>query len=366
MAYTSINDPSEYFQTTLYTGTGSGLSVTNSGNSNLKPDWVWVKDRGATNDHKITDSSRLNGSSQPTRTLESNTDAAEYDDSGEGSDATTSFNTDGFTVGTNGNYNTDGNTYVAWQWKANGGTATATVSESGNNPANVRQTNTDAGFSIITYTGTGAVGTIAHGLGVVPEMIIVKNRGRQKDWCVYHHNVASDPQTDKIELNLSGPVSDDGAVWNDTAPSSSVFTVGPSDERTNANDDTYVAYVFAEKQGYSRFGNYIGNGTTDGGFVYTGFKPAWLMVKEIVNGGGWGIWDNKRLPFNTAGTAIRLLANTNAADDASNDNRIDFLSNGFKVRTSSGSFNQNATTMIYMAFAESPFVSSTGTPGTAR
>jgi len=161
MAYTTIDDPSAYFQTALYTGTGSGFSVTNSGNSDLQPDWVWVKDRSTTNDHKITDSSRL-ASGKPSITLESNTTAVEFDDADPMS--TDSFDTDGFTIGTNGNYNTDGNTYVAWQWKANGGTRT-TFTESGNNPAGGRQVNTTAGFSIIDYTGTGgAGGTIAHGL----------------------------------------------------------------------------------------------------------------------------------------------------------------------------------------------------------
>ena len=367
MAYTTVDDPSEYFQTTLYAGTGSGQSITNTGNSNLKPDWVWVKDRGATNDHKITDSSRLGGGSGPTRTLESNTDAAEYDDQGEGSDATTSFNTDGFTIGTNGNYNTDGNTYVAWQWKCNGGTLETEVAEGAyatNSPANIRQTNTDAGISIITYTGTGAAGQIQHGLGAVPHLILTKQRSNAENWAVYHHENTSAPATDYLLLNATSATADNSNRWNDEAPTTNVFTVGSANE-VNTNDRTYVAYVFTEKQGYSRFGNYIGNGTTDGGFVYTGFKPAWLMVKEIVSGGGWGMWDNKRMPFNTS-AAIRLLANTNAADDTSNDNRIDFLSNGFKVRTSSGGFNQNATTYIYFAFAESPFVSSEGVPTTAR
>ena len=353
MAYTEIDDPSVYFQTTLYTGNGGALNIVNGGNSDLQPDWVWLKDRTATNSHRIVDSSR-----GVQKAIRSNATNAEGTDTG----LVTAFNSDGFSHNsTDTAWNGDGDTYVAWQWKANGGTRT-TFAESGNNPAGGYQANTTAGFSIVDYTGTGATGTIAHGLGAKPEVILVKGRDDGHAWIVGHTN--SGAGFDVLVLNATDAASNGASEFNDTVPTSSVFTV-KSAGGTNKDGEKYIAYCFAEKQGFSRFGNYIGNGTTDGGFVYTGFKPAWLMVKEIVSGGGWGMWDNKRMPFNTS-AAIRLLANTNAADDTSNDNRIDFLSNGFKVRTSSGGFNQNATTYIYLAFAESPFVSSTGTPTTAR
>ena len=357
MAYTTIDDPSAYFQTALYTGTGSGFSVTNSGNSDLQPDWVWVKDRDASNDHKITDSSRL-ASGKPSITLESNTTAVEFDDADPMS--TDSFDTDGFTIGTNGNYNTDGNTYVAWQWKCNGGTTETAVDESGSNPANVRQTNTDAGFSIITYTGTGSAGTIAHGLGAVPHVIIIKCRNIAHDWCVYHHKNTAAPETDFLVLNESNATADNDNKWNDTAPTSTNITLKDGGG-VNANDQTHVAYVFTEKQGYSKFGSYTGNGSTDGAFVYTGFSPAWVMVKRTDSGNNWHMHDNKRVTSNPNNiTQYANLANADASED------LDMLSNGFRLKESGGGYNANNGTYVYMAFAESPFVSSEGVPTTAR
>jgi len=352
MAYTTIDDPSAYFQTALYTGNNSNRSITNDGNSDLQPDWIWGKSRSDADSPTATDSSRGN-----TKVLTPSSDEAE----GTASDYVTAFNSDGFSLGTNNGMNKNTLTYVAWQWKCNGGTATATVSESGNNPANVRQTNTDAGFSIITYTGTGAVGTIAHGLGVVPEFIIVKNRGRVKDWCVYH---ASIEETHKLELNLTSAKSDDNAVWNDTAPTSSVFTVGPSDERTNANDDTYVAYCFAPIQGYSKFGSYTGNGSENGPFVYTGFKPRWIMFKNAGAAEEWVLQDTTRNPNNPVTKNIRVDSNIAEADASNLD--IDFLSNGFKNRSNQAQLNSDGVSYVYMAFAEHPFVSSEGVPTTAR
>ena len=355
MAYTTIDDPSVYFQTALYTGTGSGFSVTNSGNSNLQPDWVWVKDRDASNDHKITDSSRL-ASGKPSITLESNTEAAEFDDADPMS--TDSFDADGFTIGTNGNYNTDGNTYVAWQWKANGGTATATASESGDNPAYSVQANTDAGFSIVTYTGTGAdTSTVAHGLGAVPKMIIFKRRDGTPNWMVHHAKLSS--ATKRVNLNTTNAEGDASNFLDDTAPTSSVFTLGFS-AAVNADGGTFVAYCFAEKQGYSSFGKYTGNGLTDGPFVHTGFSPAWVMVKRTDAGNNWHMHDNKRVTSNPNNKT--LYANLNNAD-ASED--LDMLSNGFKLRESGGGYNADTGTYIYMAFAEKPFVSSEGVPTTA-
>ena len=364
MAYTTIDDPSAYFQTALYTGTGSGFSVTNSGNSNLQPDWVWVKDRDASNDHKITDSSRL-ASGKPSITLESNTTAVEFDDADPMS--TDSFDTDGFTIGTNGNYNTDGNTYVAWQWKCNGGTTETAVDESGSNPANVRQTNTDAGFSIITYTGTGSAGTIAHGLGAVPHVIIIKCRNIAHDWCVYHHKNTAAPETDFLVLNESNATADNDNKWNDTAPTSTNITLKDGGG-VNANDQTHVAYVFTEKQGYSKFGKYTGNGLADGPYIHTGFKPAWVMVKKSSADHSWYMqYGSTNIDSGDQGSnpvKNSLQANSNSAD--ASENSMDFLSNGFKLRTTGNGHNTDTGTYIYMAFAEKPFVSSEGVPATAR
>ena len=362
MAYTTIDDPSAYFQTLLYTGNATGRSLTNTGNSDLQPDLVWVKDRGATNDHKITDSSRLGGGSGPTRTLESNTANAEYDDQGEGSDATTSFNSDGFTIGTNGNYNTNNNTYVAWQWKANGGTTTS-FNESGNNPGGTYQANTTAGFSIVTTTGTGGDGTVSHGLGAVPHVMISKGRSNSGGWVVYHRGNTSAPETDALNLSSNSGTSDSDVWYNDTAPTSSVFTLGTTND-VNGDTRTYVHYLWTEIQGYSKFGNYTGNGNDNGPFIYTGFKPAWLMIKRTT-ANQWGIFDSARGAFNEI--TMNLDADSNSAENtATNYDDLDFLSNGFKLREENDDINASDGTYVYMAFAEHPFVSSTGVPCTAR
>ena len=351
MAFTTINDSSAHFQVTLYTGTGSNQSITNGGNSNLQPDWVWVKDRSTTNDHKITDSSRL-ANSKPSLTLESNTTNAQYDDADPMS--TDSFDSDGFTIGTNGNYNTNTNTYVAWQWKANGGT---TSSNTSGNITTTVQANTTAGFSIVTWEGANSTATLGHGLGAVPELIISKCIDTTQEWGVYHKDVGND---DYLHLNEAADEQDNAAYWNDTTPTSTVWSVGNSGP-TNDNGDSMIAYVFTPIQGYSKFGSYVGNGNADGTFVYTGFKPAWVLTK----GGSddWCIIDNKRNAFNPG--SKRLFPNTNAAESTTAD-WMDFLSNGFKPRVSDGKHNGNGTTYFYIAFAEHPFVSSKGVPVTAR
>ncbi len=355
MAYTTIDDPSKYFQTALYTGNGGTLSITNDGNSNLQPDWIWTKERSGTSgnqNHTITDSSRGN-----TKQLFVNLPSADATSSA----FVTSFDSDGFSLGDNANINNNSSTYVAWQWKCNGGTTETAVDESGSNPANVRQTNTDAGFSIITYTGTGSAGTIAHGLGVAPDWIIVKGRDIATDGMVYHGANTSAPETDALTQPETSATSDNAGWWNDTAPTSSVFTLGTHD-RVNKDGNTYIAYCFAEKQGYSKFGGYTGNGNADGPFVYTGFSPAWLMIKRTDSGEGWHMVDHKR-DVNENNT--RLQAESSGADDTS-EGGLDMLSNGFKIRTAWAGFNADGGTYVYMAFAESPFVSSTGIPTTAR
>jgi len=361
MAYTTINDPSAYFQTALYTGTGSTQSITNDGNSNLKPDWVWVKSRSNGGAHNVVfDSSR-----GVNNRLITNLTIAE--DTGDGYGVVSAFNTDGFTVNPQTNLiNVGGNgyTYVAWQWKANGGTTTA-FSESGSNPGGTRQTNTDAGFSIISYTGTGSNGTIAHGLPSTPEFIIFKRRDATQFWCVWHQAIGDD---NKLALHLADGLDADGAFMASTLPTSTNITVGGASVNTNADGGTYICYAFSPIQGYSKFGKYVGNGVGDGPFVYTGFKPAFVMFKRL-GSQSWDIHDSTRDPFNPM--PRRLLPNlayqeeTRPTSGASID-CMDFLSNGFKIKSIETILNASGDTYIYMAFAENPFVTSTGVPTTAR
>ena len=359
MAYTTIDDPSAYFHTQLYTGTGSNQSITNDGNSDLQPDWVWVKDRSAANDHKLTDSNRLS-SGNPTITLEANTNGAEYDDADPA--ATTAFNSDGFTVGTNGNYNTNNNNYVAWQWKANGGTTTSNGA-SGDIKASVTQREDTAKFAICTYTGTGINAgqshRVNHGLGTTPHLMLFKSRGASGDWVVYHHKNTSAPETDYLVLNSDAATVDSANKFNDTAPNTSYATIGGDD---NISSGTMVLYSFAEVQGYSKFGSYKGNNNTDGTFVYLGFKPAFLVLKRGSAVNHWHLFDNKRDTDNV----IQKHHGADYNNSEGSNTSCDFLSNGFKLRTTLVGVNGDGDDYVYMAFAEHPFVSSEGVPVTAR
>jgi len=357
MAYTTIDDPSAHFQTAIWTGNNvNNRAITNDGNSDLQPDFIWLKDRNVGFGYRLTDSTR-----GITKNLASETTGAE-------STSTTqyaSWNTDGFTLIYGGqqvpNYN--GNTYVAWQWKANGGTTTA-FNESGSNPGGTRQTNTDAGFSIISYTGTGSNGTIAHGLPSTPEFLIFKRRDATQFWCVWHQAIGDDY---KLALHLPDGLDADGAFMASTLPTSTNITVGGASVNTNANNGTYICYAFSPIQGYSKFGSYVGTGVANNGpFVYLGFKPAFVMIKSTTATGGHLMWDLKRSPFNLMDDII------NAAEaDAESTNGIygiDVLSNGFKVMNTGANngTNQAGTKYVYYAFAENPFTTSTGIPTTAR
>ena len=355
MAYTTIDDPSAHFQTLLYTGDGtSSQAQTNTGNSDLQPDWVWIKKRagGTARAHQLYDSSR-----GVTKLLHSNTDGAESTQSA----GLTAFGSDGFTVGDDDGIGANTATYVAWQWKANGGT---TSSNSDGDITSTVQANTTAGFSIITYTGNGTAGqTLGHGLGVAPSWIIVKERGNTRDWNVFHHKNTSAPATDFLVLNSTDATADAANRWNDTMPSSSVITIGDT-ARVNDPSGSYLMYVFTEIQGYSKFGSYTGNGSTDGTFVYTGFKPAFVITKRTDTAKNWYMFDNKRTPFNVIANLI--APNLSSAEDSGTGTYIDFLSNGFKLRQDFSHMNASGGTHIYMAFAEHPFVSSKGVPVTAR
>jgi len=349
-AYTTIDKPSDHFNTKLYTGNGGTQSITGVG---FQPDWVWMKERSETRGHNIQDS--LRGA---TKYLDSRSDAAEATVS----NTLTAFGSDGFSLGSYDDVNKSSQTYVAWNWKANG---SGSANTAGSINTTATSVNTTAGFSISTYTGNNTSGaTIGHGLGVKPNVIIIKQRNAGSSyWITYHDKVSSAPETDYVALNSTDAVADADVFWNDTEPTSTLITLG-NDGWVNGSSTTHVCYAFAEKQGYSKFGSYIGNGNANGTFVYTGFKPAFVLCKNTGNGGAqWLMVDNKRVGINPIENYVQ--ANSSSAEATGTDN-YDFLSNGFKCRSTNSWNNQSGYNIIYMAFAENPFVTSTGVPATAR
>ena len=361
MAYTNIDDPSAYFQTALYTGNGTGQTITNDGNSDLKPDFLWFKNRSETVSNTLWDSSR-----GITKFLVTDQTAADY--TNPAGYELTSFNTDGFGLGihnTAGINQSSSYTYVAWQWKANGGT---TVSNTDGSITSTVQANTDAGFSIVTWTGntTGSSQTIGHGLGSAPKTIIVKDRDSTAVWVSYHEPLGTGKY---MQLNSTAAQGSISNYWSSTAPSSTVFGVigdnGGVGYANNVSGNDMIAYCFAEKQGYSKFGTYNGNGSANGSFVYTGFKPAFVLFKNSSQSGeNWIVYDHKRDTYNEA--FRELFPNNNSAEYTANAFDIDILSNGFKQRGANTGSNGSGRTYIYMVFAENPFVTSTGIPTTAR
>ena len=356
MSYTNgLDNPELYFQAKNYSGNASTNAITLDGSEDMQPDWVWLKSRSFAQNHENYDSVR-----GATKRLYNNLTNAEDTNS----TGLTGFNSDGFTLGSSNAINKSGETFASWNWKAGtsfsndaSSTGVGTIDSTGS-------VNTDAGFSIISYTGTGSTGTVAHGLGATPGMIIIKERNNATSWIVYHHKNTSAPATDYLLLNSTQATDDYADYFNDTEPTSSVFTIDTAGD-INGSSDTYIAYCFAEKQGYSKFGSYEGNGNNDGTFVYTGFKPAWVMTKSIDSTSNWEIKDNKRSTFNTVDDYIK--ANANAAEDTGvSSHAMDFLSNGFKHRGNNDEVNGSGEAYIYMAFAESPFTNSSGVPNNAR
>ena len=342
-----INKPNLHFNTLLRTGNYSGgggtTAITGVG---FAPGLMWEKKRNGTSIHSWLDQVRGNGKQLQSESTGAETTTSQY----------ASIDSDGFTVNNSADYGTSSN-LVSWHWKANGagssnsdGSTTATVSA-----------NTTAGFSIVSWTGTGSATTLGHGLGTTPQVILVKNRSEVYGWQMYHPGLGGNNKY--ISINSSDAVATDTASWNNTAPTSSVFSVGASDAN-NKNTNNIIAYCYAEKKGYSKFGSYIGNGNANGRFVYTGFKPAFVLIKNITDAGElWEMFDNKRIGYNPKNH--RLYASTNDAEDTSAE-RLDLLSNGFKIRTTGSHVNESGDTMIYMAFAENPIVGSNNIPTTAR
>ena len=353
MAYTTIDDPSAYFTTTLYTGNAvDDRAITNSANAgNFQPDLLWYKERTSTSEHRAFDSSR--GASE--RLEPNNTNVEATDTSNH-----KSFDSNGFTIGTSGSTNADGDTYVAWQWKCNAGTKT-TVTASGDVQASTYQPNTTAGFSILTWTGTGENKQITHGLGKQADWIMVKNRDQADNWAVWSYARANQSASASFILNTDAASSATPNPFDGNLGTSSIFWINGGDHEVNADTEKYVAYAWTDIKGYSKFGIYTGNDNADGPFIYLGFKPAWIMIKKTDTTGNWIIKDNKIDPDNPA-TQVIYPNLANAENDAQT---LDLLSNGFKHRSAEGDGN-DANSYVYMAFAESPFVSSSGVPATAR
>jgi len=343
MAYTTINKSTDYFNTKLYTGNGGTNAITGVG---FQPDWVWIKDRDATNNHEVHDAVRGVNYQLYTNLTNAQTNAANH---------LTTFGTDGFTVGSDGALNTNSNDYVSWNWKAGN---SAGSSNSDGSVTSTVTANTTAGFSIVKWTGTGATATVGHGLGVKPSIILIKNTGAVENWVMYHGALGA---TKNLKLNNQEAAQTTSGAFYDTEPTTSVFTVH-TNTNTNQSGQVMIAYCFAEKTGYSKFGKYEGNGDSDGPFLYTGFKPAFVMIKRYSGAGNnWLILDNKRDPINQAGKG--LLPDVNNAEATGYN--CDFLSNGFKLRLSGSGENGNNFGYIYWAFGQT-LVGSNNVPCTAR
>ena len=354
-AYTTIDNPELYFQTVLYTGNDSNRTITLPGDEDMAPDLVWVKNREQSDWHRVASSVAGTGVQLGINANAEDTNA----------DGFTGFVSTGFTLGadaSNIGVNETGETHVAWCWTANG---TGSANTAGSINTDATSANTTAGFSIMKYEGNGVAGaTIGHGLGAVPGLILAKNRSTGSiDWLVFHGTQGG---TKYLLLNTTGAVGTATSLWNDTNPTSTLITIGTT-SKINTDGDDYIAYAWAEKQGYSKFGSYKGNGNDDGTFVWTGFKPAFLMTKTAGDAGdnNWHMMDNKRNGFNPE-NHLHQADLAVAEETGSSFQWIDFLSNGFKAIDSVGSTNSSGAVFLYVAFAESPFVNSNGVQNNAR
>ena len=351
MAYTTIDDPTIFFNTILYSGTGSDQSVTGTG---FTADWIWLKERNGTDYHFVNDSVRGKGTNNHYLNIFPNATTAELDQT----TGVNAINSNGFDITYRGELNESGKNYVAWNWKAGG---SASSNSDGDVTASV-SANTTAGFSIVKFTSSSSSGamTVGHGLGATPQVVIVKDIGATGNWQVYFEGIGTANQQ-YLKLNANAAVVNYSGLWG-AGMTSSLIGIGVGVAVDASESD--IAYCFAEKKGYSKFGTYTGNGNADGTFVYTGFKPAWVLFKKSSATAKWYLVDNKRDPFNDSSSHL-LYPDSNHGDETLYG-QADFLSNGVKIRSTDGGFNTSGATYIYMAFAESPFVTSTGIPTTAR
>jgi hypothetical protein len=341
MAFINFN-PQDYFNTVLYTGTGSSLAVTGCG---FQPNLTWIKCRDVTNGNFVYDSLRgadtaiMSNNSDPTATYS----------------GLTSFDSDGFTVGTFGDTNTNTKLFASWNWKA----GTTTVPSGGSITPSAVAIDTTAKQGIYKWTGTGANATIAHGLGAAPQLMFVKNCDTNNDWNVYH--MAKGPNFRGF-LNTTGDFEDQITGWNDTAPTTTEFSIG-TNTNVNQSGDTMVAYVFCAVKGYSKMGIYEGNGSSSAApFTYTGFRPAWILIKRLASSNNWFLWNDKDAGYNPDNNCLN--PNTTAANNTSDFIKI--FSNGFTFMTTDSEINGDAGLYVYAAFASNPMVDSNGNPALAR
>ena len=349
MAY-SIN-AKDYFNTKLYTGTGAENAVTGVG---FQPDFTWLKNRATTNHHTLFDAVR-----GANKVIYSNLDAQQYTVTQE----LKSFDSDGFTVGTEASANGSGNGIVSWNWRA--GNSAGSSNTDGSITSTV-SANTTSGFSIVTYTGTGSAATVGHGLGSAPSVIIQKKTSGSATWLVKHPGIGTNGY---IRLDSNAVSSTDSAIWNNTDPTSTVFSIG-TDATINASGATSVAYCFAEKTGFSKFGTYFGNGqASDNAFCYCGFKPQFILHKNVEVGENWLQWDTPRntaVNYDGNPTQVIFEPNTSGAESNASARAIDVVSNGFKIKGNNENYGANLRKYIFMAFAEAPLVGTNNVPATAR
>ena len=347
MAYTTINKSTDYFNTKLYSGTGSSQNITGVG---FQPDFTWIKSRSTSHEHKLIDVVR-----GVTKAVASDNTTQEFTDV----QGLTAFGSNGYTIGTDSYYNTNGHNYASWNWKA--GTGQGSSNTAGSINTTYTSVNTTAGFSISSYTGNASAGaTIGHGLGAVPKFVIFKRLNSAGSWQVYHHSIGNDHV---LKLNSTDNKANDDTFLYDTTPSSTLITLGGGG-LVNGSGNNFICYAFAEKTGYSKFGSYVGNGNANGTFIYTGFKPAFIIIKRLSDGYDWVMYTNKINGMNVMNDY--LAPNSTAAEVVNNANQIlDITSNGFKHRGTGASTNGNGQNYIYMAFGQS-LVGSNNVPCTAR
>ena len=345
MAYSTIDDPTLYFNTVLYAGTGSEQTVSGV---NFSPGLTWLKSRSNGQPNVLSDSVRGGNKQLYSADTQAETTYGQY---------LKSFNSDGFVLGTDSGINQSSQTFVSWNWKAGG---SASNNTDGNKTISL-SVNTTAGFSVGTYAGTGQDSTIGHGLGAVPDWLMIKNRSSgSRKWQLWHNGLTG---TNKyLAIDRSDAELTDSASWDNTAHSNTVWNTYGSGE-ANQNGENFVCYAWTSIKGFSKFGSYTGNANANGPFIYTGFKPAWIMTKQINGGSSWIVHDNKRDPINAV-TEYFTVEEPDAAGTLANS--YDLCSNGFKVRTSNGDRNSSGDIFAYWAFAESPLVNSEGIPNNAR